>query len=83
MFHFPGHLLTPVEGKEYIIGSCKYKNEPVGLDELELLKEYAAVFGYGTKYHYYIFSKSGFTKGLKELEEQGEVRLVSLEELYK
>lgn len=74
---------TPVEGKEYIIGSCKYKNEPVGLDELELLKEYAAVFGYGTKYHYYIFSKSGFTKGLKELEEQGEVRLVSLEELYK
>lgn len=74
---------TPVEGKEYIIGSCKYKNEPVGVDELELLKEYAAVFGYGTKYHYYIFSKSGFTKGLKELEEKGEVRLVSLEGLYK
>lgn len=73
---------TPVEGKEYIIGSCKYKNEPVGVDELELLKEYAAVFGYGTRYHYYIFSKGGFTKGLKELEEQGEVRLVSLEGLY-
>lgn len=73
---------TPVEGKEYIIGSCKYKNEPVGVDELELLKEYAAVFGYGTRYHYYIFSKSGFTKGLKELEEKGEVRLVSLEGLY-
>ncbi len=74
---------TPIEGKEYIIGSCKYKNEPVGVDELELLKEYAAVFGYGTRYHYYIFSKSGFTRGLKELEEQGEVRLVSLERLYK
>lgn len=73
---------TPVEGKEYIIGSCKYKNEPVGVEELELLKEYATVFGYGTRYHYYIFSKGGFTKGLKELEKQGEVRLVSLEGMY-
>jgi len=73
---------TPVEGKEYIIGSCKYKNEPVGVDELELLQEYAAAFGYGTKYHYYIFSKGGFTEGLKKLEKQGEVRLVSLEEMY-
>ncbi len=73
---------TPVEGKEYIIGSCKYKNEPIGVDELELLREYAAVFGYGTKYHYYIFSKGGFTEGLQKLAEQGEVRLVSLEEMY-
>lgn len=73
---------TPVEGKEYIIGSCKYKNEPVGVDELELLQEYAAVFGYGTKYHYYIFSKGGFTEGLKQLAKQGEVKLVSLEEMY-
>ena len=51
--------------------------------ELELLKKYAAVFGYGTKYHYYIFSKGGFTEGLKQLAKQGEVRLVGLEELYK
>lgn len=73
---------TPVEGKEYIIGSCKYKKEAVGVDELELLKEYAAVFGYGTTYHYYIFSKSGFTENLRKLGEQGEVRLVTLEEMY-
>lgn len=73
---------TPVEGKEYLIGSCKYKNEPVGVDELELLREYAAVFGCGIKYHYFIFSKTGFTEGLKALEKQGEVRLVTLEEMY-
>ena len=73
---------TPVEGNEYIIGSCKYKNEPVGVDELELMKEYAECFGKGKKYHYYIFSKSGFTKGLKELAKKGEVRLVELEEMY-
>lgn len=74
---------TPVEGDEYIIGSCKYKNELIGVDELELIKEYAEVFGKGRKYYYYIFSKSGFTSGLKNLATKGEVRLVSLEDMYK
>ena len=74
---------TPAEGMEYLIGSCKYKNEPIGVDELELMKEYAGVFGKGKGYHYYIFSKSGFTNGLKELAEKGEVRLVSLEDMYR
>ena len=74
---------TPAEGNEFIIGSCKYKNELVGVDELELIKEYAKVFGKGKKYHYYNFSKSGFTNGLKELAEKGEVRLVTLEDIYK
>ena len=74
---------TPVEGKEYIIGACKYRNETIGVDELELLKHYATVFGKGEKYHYYIFSKGGFTQGLKELADKGEVKLLTLEDLYK
>lgn len=73
----------PIEGNEYIIGSCKYKNEKIGVDELELLKNYANVFGRGSKYHYYIFSKGGFTEGLKEREDIGEVILVTLDDLYK
>ena len=36
------------------------------MDELDLLREYASVFGKGTVYHYYIFSKGGFTEGLRE-----------------
>ena len=74
---------TPAEGNEYIIGSCKYRNTPVGVDELELLKQYADVFGKGDKYHYYIFSKSGFTQGLQELGDKGEVRLVTLQDMYR
>lgn len=74
---------TPVEGQEYIIGSCKYRNEKIGTDELELLKEYASGFGKGSRYHYYIFSKSGFTNGLLQAMERGEVTLVSLEDMYK
>ena len=73
---------TPTEGNEYIIGSCKYRNTPVGVDELELLKHYAEVFGKVEKYHYYIFSKAGFTQGLQELADKGEVKLVTLEDMY-
>ena len=74
---------TPVEGKEYIIGSCKYRNEKIGVDELELIRDYASVFGKGNTYHYYIFSKGGFTDGLLQARERGEVQLITLEDLYK
>lgn len=73
---------TPLEGNEYLIGSCKYKNEKIGVDELYLLQQYTAVFGKGSKYHYYIFSKSGFTQGLKELSSNGEVTLITLADMY-
>ena len=73
---------TPVAGNDYIIGSCKYRNEKIGLDELELIREYAAVFGKGTNYHYYIFSKGGFTDGLLQAQERGEVQLLTLADIF-
>lgn len=73
---------TPVEGKDYIIGSCKYRNEKIGVDELELIREYASVFGHGSNYHYFIFSKGGFTEGLLQAQERGEVRLITLADLF-
>lgn len=69
---------TPVEGNDYIIGSCKYKKEKIGVDELELLRDYASAFGKGKNYYYYIFSKDGFTDGLIQAQERGKVRLVTL-----
>ncbi len=71
-----------VSDNEYIIGSCKYKKEKIGVDELELLKRYASVFRKGAVFHFYIFSKGGFTDGLKTLAKKGEVRLVTLEDMY-
>ena len=55
---------APVDGNEYLICSCKYRNEKIGVDELELLRSYASVFRKDGIFHYYIFSKSGFTPGL-------------------
>lgn len=74
---------TPVEGKDYIIGSCKYRNEKIGVDELDLIRDYASVFGKGNNYHYYIFSKGVFTDGLLQAQQRGEVRRITLEDLYK
>ncbi|MCD7716352.1 MAG: ATP-binding protein [Lachnospiraceae bacterium] len=74
---------APADGKDYIIGSCKYKNEKIGMDELELIRGYASVFGKGSRYYYYIFSRSGFTDGLLRAAANGEVTLVDLEEMYK
>ena len=73
---------TSAENDEYIVGSCKFKNEKIGVDELELLQNYAQVFGKGKKYYYYIFSKSGFTKALEELAQKDEVKLIKLEDMY-
>ncbi len=71
-----------VEGNEYLIGSCKYKNEKIGVDELELLRQYASVFRKNGKFYYYIFSKGGFTPPLLDLAEQGKVTLLTLEDIY-
>lgn len=74
---------TPLEGNEYLIGSCKYRSEKIGMDELELLRRYAPVFRENGIFHYYIFSKSGFTSELLESEKRGEVTLLTLSDLYR
>lgn len=73
---------TPVEGNEYIIGSCKYRNEKIGIDELELIQNYASTFRKDGVFHYFIFSKGGFTSTLLEAGNRGEVTLLSLDDLY-
>lgn len=73
---------TPVEGNEYLIGSCKYRNEKIGVDELELIQQYASVFRKDGVFHYFIFSKGGFTPALIEVGERGDVTLLTLDDLY-
>ena len=59
-----------------LFAECKWRNEKVDLDVLELLIGRSRLFRY-TKVHYYLFSKSGFTKGcMEKAEELGNVTLV-------
>ncbi len=70
-------------GKRFLIGSCKYKNEPIGTDELELLADYASVITTpNDQCFYYIFSKGGFTEGVKKLAAEGKVFLLTLDDMY-
>lgn len=76
----PANIAAP---DQYIIGSCKYKNEKIGLDELKLIREYASVFTKSNDEIFcMLFSKTGFTPGLYEKQTAEAVQLLSLEELY-
>lgn len=72
-------VVTSADGHSGVIGSCKYRNELIGEDELWLTQEYADAMGGFEKRYYYVFSKSGFTE---RLERQKDVRLVTLGEMY-
>ena len=70
-------------GRTFIIGSCKFKNEAIGTEELDLIKDYASLFTTDKdECHYFIFSKSEFTSALQDREKNGDVTLVSIEKMY-
>lgn len=64
-----------------LFGECKWTNEKVDLSILETLVRRSKLFAY-TQVHFYLFSKSGFTKGcIEEAEMMGNVTLVSYGEM--
>jgi hypothetical protein len=67
---------------EYLIGSCKFRNEKIGMDELRRMEHYAQVFGKGSSYYYVLFSLGGFTSELTDYATNNRVRLVTLEDMY-
>lgn len=75
-------VVTSAEGDSAIIGSCKFRETPTGEEELHLMEEYADAMGHFANRYYYFFSKSGFSAGLESRAENGEVRLLTLAELY-
>ena len=59
-----------------LFAECKWTNEKVDLGVLETLINRGELFNYKTKY-YYLFSKSGFTKGCEDkAKKMGNVNLI-------
>ena len=56
-----------------IFAECKWRNENVDLDVLDTLVDRRELFHY-TKVHYFLFSKTGFTKGCMEKAEKMGIR---------
>jgi len=64
-----------------LFAECKWTNEKVDLGVLETLVKRSNLFSYKTK-HYYLFSKSGFTKGcIDKANEMRNVVLVSYQDM--
>lgn len=65
-----------------IYGECKYRNEPMGKDVLDLLIERSYLLPYTNKY-YYLFSKSGFTEGLVKIaQDNPQIKLIHLNDIF-
>ena len=64
-----------------LFGECKWTNEKVDLGVLETLIKRSALFPY-KNVHYYLFAKTGFTKGcIDRAKEMGNVTLVKYEDM--
>ena len=69
------------DDKTALFAECKWRNENVDLDILEKLVDRSMLFRY-SKVHYYLFSKTGFTKGcMEKAEEMGNVTLVKYQDI--
>ena len=71
------------DGKDYIFGECKWRNEKMDISVLYGLKEKSDIFNKDRKSTYYIlFSKSGFTDAvITEAKVDNSIMLVDLEEI--
>ncbi|MCI5493616.1 MAG: ATP-binding protein [Lachnospiraceae bacterium] len=74
-------IMGEQDQKTALFAECKWRNENVDLDVLEKLVDRSMLFHY-SNVHYYLFSKTGFTKGCKKkAEEMGSVTLVSYKDI--
>jgi AAA+ ATPase superfamily predicted ATPase len=76
-------VATSTTEKDIIVGECRWQNKEVGTETYSELKKKAAMFS-DREIHYYIFSRSGFTTGLKkEAERIDRLTLVGIEDLFR
>ncbi len=74
-------ILAEQDKTTALFGECKWTNEKVDLGVLETLAKRSEMFPYKKK-HFYLFAKSGFTKGCADrAKEMGNVTLVSYKDI--
>lgn len=74
-------IMGEQDSESALFAECKWRNENVDLDILETLIARSKLFHY-KNVHYYLFSKSGFTKRcMDRAKEMGKVTLVSYEDI--
>ena len=74
-------ILADADGRA-IFGECKWTNADVGLDVPEKLREKSMLFSKYSKKDYILFSKSGFSKSVKDYATKTGISLIDLDMLY-
>lgn len=72
-----------LEGHITLFGECKYKNTPIGLEELDRLRRRSLLLHGVERRFYALFSKRGFTEKLLQRACSEEILLISLQDMYK
>jgi AAA+ ATPase superfamily predicted ATPase len=76
-------VASSADNNRIIIGECKWRNREAGTEVYTDLMEKAALFP-EKDIHYYVFSRSGFTEGLrKEAEKNEKLTLVGLSDIFR
>jgi len=66
-----------------IFGECKWKNQPIGLADVNDLIRKSMIYRQYKHKTYIIFSKAGFTKEfMKKAQEMGNIKLIHADMLY-
>ena len=75
--------LVASDGRQYLIGECKWRGEPLDVSVIRALEEKADVFYAGRgKTWYVFFSRSGFTEGAsREAQKRQDILLIDLREM--
>lgn len=74
-------ILAEQDKNTALFGECKWTNEKIDLGVLETLVKRSRLFLY-KNVHYYLFAKTGFTKGCADrAKEMGNVTLVRYEDI--
>ncbi len=66
---------------DVIIGSCKYTNHPVDIEEYSLMCDYSKNITPIDNAIFYFFSKNGVTAEMRKLESE-RIRLISIDDIY-
>ena len=74
-------VITSAIDNDVIIGSCKFRNTVIDIDEFKLMEEYADAIGIREK-DIIIFSLSGFSKEMQAVANDN-IRLVECKTLYR
>lgn len=67
--------------KNYILGECKYKNQPFAISDLRNMQNKVAWLKEDVNVSYWIFSKSGYEEEVRKVAQEEKIQLVELEEI--